>query len=129
MLFCIHSEKIPLVTYSKNVSRIVEESSICKKPRIRIAHSVANVTMIKVNPSEEKPYRLRKVIKNPNPPISIIWMSIITAIDNIYKMIVYNVMSEVIKYKSRHNLIIFVYIHGYFSKFSLSSSFCFPPCN
>ena len=74
---------------------------MCTKPRIKIAHSVVNVTMINVNPSEEKPYRLRKVIRNPNPPISIIWMSNITVINSLYEIVAHSVMMEVIKYKFR----------------------------
>ena len=66
------------MTYSNIVKLIVYESSIWVKPRRSIAHSVVRVTTIKVSPSEENPYRFKKVIKNPNPPISIIWISIIT---------------------------------------------------
>ena len=59
-------------------SLIVYVLPICVNPLSNMAHSVTSVTTMNVNPSDEKPYRFKNVIKNPNPPINIIWMSIIT---------------------------------------------------
>ena len=125
-------KKCKQATYSKNVSLIVYESSMFTNPRIKIAHSVTSVTTIKVNPSAEKLYRLRKVIKNPNPPINIIWMSIITVSKIMSQNRIYSIIIQKPKYPSRLQLhsiyLLFLYIHGYFSKFSLNSSSCFSPC-
>ena len=40
---------------------------------------VAKAVTIMVRPSAENPNLLRKVIRKPNPPINIMWMSMITA--------------------------------------------------
>ena len=117
------------MTYSNIVNLIVNESSIWVKPRRSIAHSVVTVTTINVSPSEEKPYRFKKVIKNPNPPISIIWISIITKNDgenslswNYWYTDWYNNMEiKVCLIWPTDNL------HGYLSRFFLSSSSWFSP--
>ena len=57
---------------------MVFELSIYVSPRTRRAHSVTSATTINVNPSDESWYRFKNVIRNPNPPMSIIWMSTIT---------------------------------------------------
>ena len=50
-------------------------ASRCVKPHNRILHSVAKATISIVMPKAEKLNRLRKVIRNPNPPTNMILTS------------------------------------------------------
>ena len=47
-------------------------------PLMRMVHSVANAVTIMVIPRAENPNRRKNVMRNPKPPISIMWMSITT---------------------------------------------------
>ena len=69
-----------VLAYSRIEILMVCDSSMNINPRTRRAHSVTRDTTINVNPRDESWYRFKKVIKNPNPPMSIIWMSMITEI-------------------------------------------------
>ena len=53
--------------------------SILMKPATRMAHSVTTTVIIMVRATAEKPCRFRNVIRNPNPPNSIMCTSRITA--------------------------------------------------
>ena len=111
-------------SYCKMDTSIVWELSIYVSPLTIRAHSVTSVTTINVNPSDESWYRFKNVIRNPNPPISIIWMSTIT------KKIILMDHQFRIRYlivKMKHNLSCYCNVLGYFSKFSFSfSSFSRP---
>ena len=76
-----------VLAYSRIEILMVCDSSMNINPRTRRAHSVTRVTTTNVNPRDESWYRLRKVIKNPNPPMSIIWTSIITEGNNFFENI------------------------------------------
>ena len=54
-------------------------------PSNKIVHSVTKVTTINVRPREEYVNRLTNAIRNPNPPMSIMFTSSITVV-NYYKM-------------------------------------------
>ena len=54
---------------------MVKFPSIRVNPEKRMAHSVTTATTMKVRPRAEKLNLFRKVIKNPKPPRSIMWMS------------------------------------------------------
>ena len=54
---------------------MVKSPLILVKPQSKMAHSVTTATTRKVRPRAEKLNLLRKVIKNPKPPSSIMWTS------------------------------------------------------
>ena len=96
-------------------------------------HSVQNTTIIMVKPRLEKPCFFKKVIKNPNPPISIILMSRTSVKVSSIKKTVRK--SSVLRYGYGNLGILLIdwklksggvnlnvnYIPGYFSRFSFSS--------
>ena len=72
-----------------------------KKPQTRIPHWIVKPVKRKLNPSEEKPYRLRKVIKKPKPT------TIITCVSFWSSFIVKTTMRNH-KYRLFHTVIGFV---------------------
>lgn len=115
------------LSYSRTEILMTCKWSICVNPRTRRAHSVTSVTTINVKPSEESWYRFKNVIKKPNPPMSIIWMSIITETNQLLKIITTSIcifcqilLYVIIQFTNGN-------IRGYFSIFSLKfSSFSWP---
>ena len=88
------------LSYSRTEILMTCKWSICVNPRTRRAHSVTSVTTINVKPSEESWYRFKNVIKKPNPPMSIIWMSIITETNQLLKIITTSICIFYAKYCS-----------------------------
>lgn len=103
-----------------------------KKPQTRIPHWMVKPVKRKLNPSEEKPYRLRKVIKKPKPTTIITCVSLLSSLPSEAKNNYHLIERKNIGISAEEDLSNCSWNHGYIlvssssDKFSLSYSVKIP---